>query len=785
MNYGQALNLALSGKDEGYEFLYNETFQKSYYVALKYMKNEDAALDVLQEAYVKAFSSLDQLQDANKFPAWFSSIVASKSLDALRKKNVTLFSQMGDEESEVVDFIEDNRIEVQPELALDQAETSRIVQEILDELSEEQRFCIMMYYMDQMSVKEIAQTLGVSENTVKSRLNYGRKNIKGKVQELEKKGVRLLGLAPVAFFAYLLMSNTQTVQAAARGAVKKVKKGVANTLLDIGSDVIKGGTKMVKSAMKDLIDTGSDQVADRVKDIVGSNVKSVSKSVNKLIDANIDKADGLVDSTIKKATKGVDKAVDATLGKATRGVDQVVDSTLDKAAARVDQVADVTLSKTTKGVGRVVDQSISKASASAKDVIDTGFDGARQTADGVIADGVGAINASAAEISGNLSGTLNAAAGDITSNLNTTLNATAGDITGNLGAALNATAGGITNNLSSTLNAAAGDITNNLNGSLNAAGSIANNLNGTVGDITGNLNSAINGTVGDITGNLNSTINGKVGDITGNLNGTWNTAMGDITNNLNGTVNNVAGDVTNNVNQAVNANLDGLRDSISDGADKAKKAAERAADLGTSAAKSAIEIGASLYNKLGDKAKDILSDIDLSNLHPSDDSDGSGDTSASAADKIGEKVSGLFGKENMKKALALLGALIAAIGMLTLGGKMVTNIFQGNDSGAFAGLLGKSRLEGTWGLVEGETDVKELKFSGDGAVILSGSKYGSETGVYRAEDGYLSMSGSLAGFFVDYENIYGDYTIKGNTLTIKNVNDGDGGTKTLVYKRKK
>ena len=774
MNYGQALNLALSGKDEGYEFLYNETFQKSYYVALKYMKNEDAALDVLQEAYVKAFSSLDQLQDANKFPAWFSSIVASKSLDALRKKNVMLFSQMGDEESEVVDFIEDNRIEVQPELALDQAETSRIVQEILDGLSEEQRFCIMMYYMDQMSVKEIAQTLGVSENTVKSRLNYGRKNIKSKVQELEKKGTRLLGLAPVAFFAYLLMSNTETVQAATKGAIKKVKKGVANTLLDIGSDVIKGGTKMVKSAMKDLIDTGSDQVADRVKDIVGSNVKSVSKSVNKLIDANIDKADGLVDSTIKKATKGVDKAVDATLGKATRGVDQVVDSTLDKATARVDQVADVTLSKTTKGVGRVVDQSISKASASAKDVIDTGLDGARQTADGVIADGVGAINASAAEISGNLSGTLNAAAGDITSNLNTTLNATAGDITGNLNSTLNAATGNITNSLSGSLNAAAGDITNNLNGSLNAAGSIANNLNGTVGDITGNLNSTLNGTVGDITGNLN---------------GTWNTTMGDITNNLNSTVNNVAGDVTNNVNQAVNANLDGLKDSISDGTDKAKKAAEMAADLGTSAAKSAIEIGASLYNKLGDKAKDILSDIDLSNLHPSDDSDeasdGSGDMSASAADKIGEKVAGLFGKENMKKALALLGALIAAIGMLTLGGKMVTNIFHGNDSGAFVGLPGKSRLEGTWGLVEGETDVKELKFSSDGAVILSGSEYGSETGVYRAEDGYLSMSGSLAGFFVDYENIYGDYTIKGNTLTITNVNDGEGGTKTLVYKRKK
>lgn len=67
MNWSEAVRLAKEGKEEGYNFLYEQTYQKSYYIALKYMKQEDAALDVLQEAYIKAFNSLDQLQDAEKF----------------------------------------------------------------------------------------------------------------------------------------------------------------------------------------------------------------------------------------------------------------------------------------------------------------------------------------------------------------------------------------------------------------------------------------------------------------------------------------------------------------------------------------------------------------------------------------------------------------------------------------------------------------------------------------------------------------------------------------------
>ena len=170
MNWSEAVRLAKEGKEEGYNFLYEQTYQKSYYIALKYMKQEDAALDVLQEAYIKAFNSLDQLQDAEKFAGWFSRIVATKALDELKKRKVLVFSQLqtDDEDIPMEELMADERTDNQPELAIDKEETSRLVQEIIGTLSDEQRICIMMFYIEEIPVKEIAQILNVSENTVKN-----------------------------------------------------------------------------------------------------------------------------------------------------------------------------------------------------------------------------------------------------------------------------------------------------------------------------------------------------------------------------------------------------------------------------------------------------------------------------------------------------------------------------------------------------------------------------------------------------------------------------------------
>lgn len=209
----EAVALAKEGKEEGFSFLYQETRKRSYYIALKYMKNEDEALDVIHDAYIKAIEHLGQLQEEEKFFQWFAKIVVCTALNELKKKKAVLFSQMNTEDDslDIEDTFEDNRIDTQPELLFDKKETERLVKEMLDTLSDEQRICMLMYYTEQLSVKEIAVSLNCSENTVKSRLNYGRKKIKEKILELEERGTKLYSMRPVELFMLLVSRDIQNI----------------------------------------------------------------------------------------------------------------------------------------------------------------------------------------------------------------------------------------------------------------------------------------------------------------------------------------------------------------------------------------------------------------------------------------------------------------------------------------------------------------------------------------------------------------------------------------------
>ena len=200
--------------------IYNQSSSAVYRVIKVLIKDEDTVYDILQDTYVKAFTRLDQLQDENKLVPWLKMIANNTAKDWLKKCKPVLFTDMsGDNESDDLSFeesIEDERTDLNPEMAMDEKEVRRLVLEILDQLPEDQRLVVGMFYYEEMSVKDIASTLGVSDNTVKSRLSYGRKKVKELVLDLEKKGTKLYTLAPFTFFIYLLHSfgKSTTVEAA-------------------------------------------------------------------------------------------------------------------------------------------------------------------------------------------------------------------------------------------------------------------------------------------------------------------------------------------------------------------------------------------------------------------------------------------------------------------------------------------------------------------------------------------------------------------------------------------
>lgn len=254
VDYTQAVEQAKAGREEGFTFLYENTYRNKLYIAMKYMKNEQDAMDVLQDAYIKAFARLDSLQDANAFPGWMSTIVANTAINALQKKKAVLFSDLQNEndEGDVFEYtLEDENMSTQPEMACTVLETQDMVRELIDSLSDEQRICVLMFHLEGYSIKDIATVLNCSENTVKSRLNYGRKNIKAKAEELQKKGYKLYSYTPMALLTYLLMAERGTMLVA--GTFDKLA-GVGSV---VGAGLIHGGAAGALSAAGSAGATGA------------------------------------------------------------------------------------------------------------------------------------------------------------------------------------------------------------------------------------------------------------------------------------------------------------------------------------------------------------------------------------------------------------------------------------------------------------------------------------------------------------------------------------------------
>lgn len=225
----ELVQLALEGDQESIAELYEQTYNSVYQSVRTLIKDEDEALDIVQDSYIKGFHNLDKLGEPKKFQAWMKAIAANRARDYLRKKRPTLFSERVDEDGEEIDLRhQDDCLEHMPEEVIDRQETTRLMNDILGTLKAEQRLAVVMYYYEEMSIREIAETLGCSENTVKSRLKYARDKIEVEVRKLEKKGTKLYSLAPMPFFTWLLrMAKEQGISFVLDGLDAVMATGIA------------------------------------------------------------------------------------------------------------------------------------------------------------------------------------------------------------------------------------------------------------------------------------------------------------------------------------------------------------------------------------------------------------------------------------------------------------------------------------------------------------------------------------------------------------------------------
>jgi RNA polymerase sigma-70 factor (ECF subfamily) len=144
-----------------------ENRENFYRVAYSYVKNEQDALDIIQDSIYKALNSVEKLKEIKFIKTWFYRIVVNCSIDYLRKnKKYSNFLEV--EQLEKIECYEDH--------------TNLDLKKNLDDLPEKYRIIIVLRFFEDLKIEEIAKILDENVNTVKTRLYQGLKKLRVNIE---------------------------------------------------------------------------------------------------------------------------------------------------------------------------------------------------------------------------------------------------------------------------------------------------------------------------------------------------------------------------------------------------------------------------------------------------------------------------------------------------------------------------------------------------------------------------------------------------------------------------
>ncbi|MCF7560214.1 RNA polymerase sigma factor [Sabulilitoribacter multivorans] len=153
--------------------LYNQYCDGMYIVAKRFLKDADDAEDVVQEAFIKAFTKLHQYKAEVTFGAWLKRIVVNKSIDFLKSKKQQLVD-LEEVHLKVVDTANDDKWLVEDAITLND------VKEAINKLPDKYQYVVMLYLIEGYDHQEISEILNISEVASRTQLSRG----KAKLQEL-------------------------------------------------------------------------------------------------------------------------------------------------------------------------------------------------------------------------------------------------------------------------------------------------------------------------------------------------------------------------------------------------------------------------------------------------------------------------------------------------------------------------------------------------------------------------------------------------------------------------
>jgi len=174
-----ALRRCRRGSRDAFEPIVKRYMKDAYFIALGLVGNREDALDLSQEAFIRAFSNIKQLNPDKKFFPWFYQILKNLCFSHLRKRRTrqdcSLDAADDDNNRQGPVAVDDL---FTPDVLAERNEVKKKIWKAIGRLDEKHREVIILRHFRNMSYEQMAQNLFCNKGTVTSRLYYARKRLK-------------------------------------------------------------------------------------------------------------------------------------------------------------------------------------------------------------------------------------------------------------------------------------------------------------------------------------------------------------------------------------------------------------------------------------------------------------------------------------------------------------------------------------------------------------------------------------------------------------------------------
>lgn len=178
---GTLVQLSRTGDSAAFMELIHLYRDKLHRLAYRMLNNQHDSEDIVQETFMRVYLNLNQYDDTQKFSTWIYRIGKNLCIDLLRKKKDvrSLDSGLGDEkERTFYDKLTSDEIGPENRVLLNEFQDQ--LRKVIDKLSDKYKTIVTLYYLNELTLEEISETLGLPVTTVKTRLYRGREQLRKK-----------------------------------------------------------------------------------------------------------------------------------------------------------------------------------------------------------------------------------------------------------------------------------------------------------------------------------------------------------------------------------------------------------------------------------------------------------------------------------------------------------------------------------------------------------------------------------------------------------------------------